>query len=150
MKVLAINNGRDRTAYTWIVGGKNDKWHSESGFLTGNIVQRIKEFCERFEPDEVVLQLPPTGLDKKTQTSIQAGFRRNIAAVSSLKIRPVIKDVLRVRASLGCYQREQARKDFWDPWWDYARTASPREQIQMANTHALAYDSVKAAEADMS
>jgi hypothetical protein len=145
MKVLAINNGRDRTAYTWIVRIKN-QWNSDSGFFTGNIAERIRDFCKRYEPDQVILQLPPTGLDKKTQRAIQEGFRRNIAAISSFKIRPVIRDVMKVRRALGCYQREQARKDFWNPWWDYARTASPREQMQMANTYALAYDSVKAAE----
>ncbi len=43
MKVLALNNGRDRTAYTWIVGIKN-QWNSESGFSTKNIAERIKDF----------------------------------------------------------------------------------------------------------
>jgi hypothetical protein len=150
MKVLAINNGKDSTAYTWITSTRKDQWHSDSGFFTGNIAQRIKEFCERFGPDQVIIQLPSTGLDKATRKAIQEGFGRNIAAVASLNIRPVIKDVMKVRAALGCCQREQARKDFWDPWWDYARAPNRREQMQMINTCALAYYSVKAAEADMS
>jgi hypothetical protein len=149
MKALAINNGKERTAYTWITSIKEDQWYSDSGFFTGNIARRIKEFCERFEPDQVILQLPPTGLDKTSQTVIQEGFVRNIAAVASLNIRPVIKDVMKVRAALGCCQREQARKDFWDPWWDYAKRPNRRDQMQMINTYALAYDSVKAIEADM-
>lgn len=84
MKVLAINNGKDKTAYTLIEGTKG-RYLTYSDFLKGNITEEIKELCRRFQPDEIVLQLPPTGLHNNTRRAIQEGFGRNVAATFSLR-----------------------------------------------------------------
>ncbi len=39
MKVLAINNGRDRTAYTFMEGEKGSGYLACSDFLKGNITK---------------------------------------------------------------------------------------------------------------
>ncbi len=112
MKVLAINNGRDKTAYTFIGGSREKGYFASSDFLTGNIDEEIKELCNRIHPEEIILQLPPTGLDKKTQKAIQEGFGRNVATAFSLNRHPVIKNLMKTRASFGCYRREEAREAF--------------------------------------
>jgi hypothetical protein len=151
MKALSINNGRDKTAYTFIEGNKVEGYLGCSDFLTGNITEEIKELCQRFDPEEVILQLPPTGLDKRTQKAIQEGFGRNIAAAFSLKRHPVIKNLTRTRASFGCCRREQAR-DAFEPTLNsnHLSRFSRREQMQLINTVTLAYDSAEAAELDIS
>ena len=106
MEALSLNNGRDKTAYTFIEGNKEEGYLGCSDFLTGNITQEIKELCERFDPEEVILQLPPTGLDKRTQKAIQEGFGRNMAAAFSLGRYPVMKSLIRTRNAFGCYRRE--------------------------------------------
>src|SRR5271157_17130 len=150
MKVLAINNGRDRTAYTFIEGNK-EGYFASSDFLTGNINEEIKELCKRLCPEEIILQLPPTGLDKRTQKAIQEGFGRNVAAAFSLNRHPVIKNLIRTRASLGCCRREQAREAF-EPALnrDHLRRFSRRQQMQLINTVTRAYESAEAAELGMS
>jgi len=147
MKVLVINNGRDRTAYTFIEGSKREGYLGCSDFLSGNITEEIKELCKQFRPEEIILQLPPTGLDRRTQKAIQEGFGRNVAAAFSLNRHPVIKNLIRTRASLGCCRREQAREAF-EPALDsdHLSRFSRRQQMQLINTVTLAYDSAKAAE----
>ena len=147
MKVLAINNGRDRTAYTFIEGNKEEGYLAWPGFLTGNITVGIKALCKRFGPEEIILQLPPTGLDKRTQRAIQEGFGRNMAAAFSLRRHPVIKNLSRTRAAFGCYRREDVRKFFGHTLkCDHLRRLPRRQQMQLINTVTLAYDSAKAAE----
>jgi hypothetical protein len=150
MKVLAINNGRDRTAYTFIEGNKDKGYFASSDFLTGNITVGIKVLCGHFRPEKIVLQLPPTGLDRRTQKAIQEGFGRNVAAAFSLNRHPVIKNLIRTRASLGCCRREQAREAF-EPALnrDHLSRFSRRQQMQLINTVTLAYDSSEASELDM-
>ena len=65
MKALAINNGKDRTAYTFIEGSKEQGYLACSDFLTGNITEEIKELCKRFRPEEIILQLPPRDWTKE-------------------------------------------------------------------------------------
>lgn len=151
MKALAINNGKDRTAYTFIEGSKEQGYLACSDFLTGNITEEIKGLCKHFRPEEIILQLPPTGLDKRTQKAIQEGFGRNMAAAFSLKRHPVIKSLTRTRASFGCYRREDARKFFGRTLnCDHLRGLPRRQQMQVINTVTLAYGSAKAAELNLS
>jgi hypothetical protein len=147
MKVLAINNGRDRTAFTFIEETEDKIYTICTDFLCGNITEEIKELCRRFEPEEIILQLPPTGLDQKTQRAIQEGFGRNIAAAFSLGRYPVLKSLIRTRSTLGCYRREQAR-DFFGSFveCDHLRKLPRRQQMQAINTLTLAYESVKTGE----
>jgi hypothetical protein len=112
MKVLAINNGREMTAYTFIEGDKGSGYQACADFLKGNITEEIKDLCRRFGPEEIVLQLPPTGLDERTQKAIKEGFGRNVAAAYSLGRYPIMKDLLRTRAEFGCYRREDVREFF--------------------------------------
>ena len=150
MKVLAINNGRDRTACIVMETVKGTKFRVASGFLSGNIAENIKALCKDYSPDKVVLQLPPTGLDKKTQKAIQEGFGRNVAAAFNLNRYPVIKNLIRTRASLGCYTREQARQFCEDVLsWDHVKRLSRRHQMQLINTLMLARDSVEAVDSEM-
>src|SRR5271157_2092531 len=102
-----------------------------------------KELCKQFRPEEIILQLPPTGLDKNTQKAIQEGFGRNVAAAFSLKRHPVIKSLTKTRASFGCYRREDARKLF-EPTLnsDHLHGLPRRQQMQLINTVTLAIDSV--------
>jgi hypothetical protein len=147
MRVLAINNGRDKTAYTFVEGNKQEGCLACADFLSGNITEEIKQLCRRFSPEEIVLQLPPTGLDQKTQKAIQEGFGRNIAAAFSLGRYPVIKSLIRTRNAFGCYRREEAREFFGRTFkCDCLRRLPRRHQMQLINTVTLAYDSVKAAE----
>ncbi len=149
MKVLAINNGRDRTACAFIEYSKEGGYRARLDLLTGNITEEIKDLCRTYDPDEVILQLPPTGLDKTTQKAIQEGFCRNVAAAFNIKRIPLIKDLLKARASLGCYRREQVRQFFSHVLsWDHLRRLNRRQQSQIASTLALAFDAVKAAERD--
>jgi hypothetical protein len=151
MKTLAINNGRDKTAYTFIEGSEEKGYFASSDFLTENITEGIKELCNRLRPEEIILQLPPSGLDRRTQKAIQEGFGRNVAAAFSLNRHPVIKNLMRTRASFGCCRREQAREAF-EPTLncDHRRRLTRREQMQLINTVTLAYDSAEASELDMS
>ncbi|MGO9569726.1 MAG: hypothetical protein ACLP5H_19515 [Desulfomonilaceae bacterium] len=151
MKVLAINNGRDRTAFTFIEGSKDKGYFASSNFLTGNIDEGIKELCKSLRPEEIILQLPPTGLDKRTQKAIQEGFGRNVATAFGLNRHPVIKNLMKRRSSFGCYRREEAREAF-EPTLncDQLSRFSRREQMQLINTVTLAYDSAETAELDMS
>lgn len=147
MKVLAINNGRDNTAYTFIEGDRGSGYLAYSDFLKGNITEGIKNLCKQYQPEEIVLQLPPTGLDVRTQRAIQEGFGRNIATAYSLGRYPIIKNLLRTRAAFGCYRRE----DVWELFGhtlksDCCRNMNQRQQMQLINTITLAYDSVKAEE----
>ncbi len=103
MKVLAINNGKDRTAYTFIEGSNEEGYLAYSDFLTGNITVGIKVLCGHFRPEKIVLQLPPTGLDRRTQKAIQEGFGRNVAAAFSLNRHPVIKNLIRTSALSSKY-----------------------------------------------
>jgi hypothetical protein len=147
MKVLAINNGKDKTAYTFIEGDKTTGYLACSDFLRGNITEGIKELCWRFDPEEIVLQLPPTGLDARTQRSIQQRFGRNMAATLNLHRSPVAKNLMKARAAFGCYKREHARELFGYTFkCDCHRNLNRRQQMQLINTITLAYDSVKAAE----
>ena len=150
MKALSINNGRDKTAYTFIEGNKEEGYLGCSDFLTGNITEEIQELCKRLRPEEIILQLPPTGLDKRTQKAIQEGFGRNMAAAFHLKRHPVIKNLIRTRASFGCCRREQTREAF-EPALnrDHLSRFSRRQQMQLINTVTLAYDSAEASELDM-
>jgi hypothetical protein len=151
MKTLAINNGKERTAYTFIEGTKETGYSVCSDFLTGNITVGIKGLCNRLHPEEIILQLPPTGLDKRTQKAIQQGFGRNIAAAFSLKRHPVIRNLMRARATYGCCRREDARKLFGRRLKrNQLRNLNRRQQIQLINTLTLAWDSVSAAESAMS
>jgi hypothetical protein len=151
MSVLAINNGRDRTAYTYVERIEKGGYFGFSNFFGGNIAEEIKELCRRFEPEEIILQLPPTGLDKKTQKAIQEGFGRNMATAFSLGRYPVIKNLIRTRAAFGCSKREEARKVFGRKLnADYLRRLPRRDQMQLINTVTLAYDSVEAAEPHLS
>ena len=147
MKVLAINNGRDHAAYTFIEGEKGSRYVAYSAFLKGNIMEEIKELCRHYQPDEIVLQLPPTGLDERTRKAIQEGFGRNVAAAFSLGRYPIMKDLLRARAAHGCYSREEAREFFCRGIVeDGLPGLTRRQQMQLHNTTTLAYDTVKAAE----
>jgi hypothetical protein len=112
MKVLAINNGRDRTAYTFIEGDKAEGYLACSDFLKGNITEEIKDLCRRFDPEVIILQLPPTGLDEHTRKAIQEGFGRNVATAFSLGRNPVVKNLMGTRAVFGCFRREEAREFF--------------------------------------
>jgi hypothetical protein len=151
MSVLSINNGRDRTAYTYVERSENGGYFGLSNFLDGNITEEIKELCRRFEPEQIILQLPPTGLDKKTQKAIQEGFGRNMATAFGLGRYPVIKNLIRTRAAFGCSKREEARKVFGRKLnADYLRRLPRRDQMQLINTVTLAYDSVEAAEQHIS
>jgi hypothetical protein len=151
MKVLAINNGKDRTAYTFMEGNKQEGYLACSDFLKGNITEEIKGLCRRFQPEQILLQLPPTGLDARTQKAIQEGFGRNVAVAFSLGRYPIMKNLLRTRAAFGCYRREDARELFGRTLkCDCLGTLNPRHQMQLLNTVTLAYDSVKAAEREMS
>jgi hypothetical protein len=152
MKALVINNGRDKTAYTFIEGSKEEGYLARTDFLTGNITEGIKELCARFRPEEIVLQLPPTGLDRRTQKAIQEAFGRNVAAAFSLKRHPVIKNLMKTRASFGCHSREHAREFFGNTLkcGHHLRGLPRRQQMQVLNTVTLAYDSISAAEHDMS
>lgn len=151
MKVLAINNGRDHTAYTFIEGEKGSGYLACSDFLKGNVTEGIKDLCRRYEPEQIVLQLPPTGLDERTRKAIQEGFGRNVAVAFSLRRSPIMKNLLRSRAIFGCYRREDARQFFGGGFrCDCLRRLNRRDQMQLINTLTLAYDSVKAAERAMS
>jgi hypothetical protein len=147
MKVLAINNGRDMTAYTFIEGDKGSGYVACSDFLKGNITAGIKDLCRRFQPEQIILQLPPTGLDERTRKAIQEGFGRNVAAAFSVKRYPLMKNLLRTRAAFGLYRRSDAR-DFFGSTLGCGchRTLPQRRQMQLINTLTLAYDTVKAAE----
>jgi len=147
MKVLAINNGRDHTAYTFMERNRGRGYSTCSDFLDGDITKGIKDLCRRFQPDEIVLQLPPTGLDARTQKAIQAGFGRNVATAFSLRRNTVMKDLLRTRAAFGWYTREDVREVIGRTLaCDHLRALNRRHQMQLLNTVTLAYDSVKAAE----
>lgn len=151
MKVLAFNNGRDTTAYTFIEGDKESGYLACADFLKGNITEEIKDLCSRFEPQEIILQLPPTGLDKRTQKAIQEGFGRNVATAFNLGRKPEVKNLIRARAVFGCYRREDVRELFGRALGcDHLRMLNRRHQMQLLNTVTLAYDSVKAAEREMS
>ena len=102
MIVLAINNGRDRPAYTLVKGSKEEGYMVCCDFLSGNIIEGIKALCKHFRPEEIILQLPPTGLDVRTQRAIQEGFGRNMAATFNLGRHPVIKNLTRTRKAFGC------------------------------------------------
>jgi hypothetical protein len=43
MSVLAINNGRDKTAYTYVQRAKNGGYIGFSNFFDGDIAEGIKE-----------------------------------------------------------------------------------------------------------
>jgi hypothetical protein len=151
MKVLAINNGKDHTAYTFIEGDQAAGYLACSDFLKGNITQGIKDLCRRFQPEQIILQLPPTGLDARTQKAVQEGFRRNVETAFSLGRKLVVKHLMGTRAVFGCYRREDARQFFGHALrCDCLRTLNRRRQMQLINTVTLAYDSVKAAELGMS
>lgn len=147
MKVLAINNGRDHTAYTLIEGDKRNGYTASSSFLKGNITQ-IKDLCWHLQPDRIVLQLPPTGLDNRTQHAVRAGFGRNVlAAGSSIGQFPIIKNLLSTRSALGCYSREDVRELFgYTLECDHLQGLNRRQQMQILNTVTLAYEEIKAAE----
>jgi hypothetical protein len=147
MKVLAINNGKDITAYTFIKRDRGSGYLACSDFLKGNTTEGIKDLCRQFQPEQIVLQLPPTGLDECTQRAIQEGFGRNIAAAYSLGRHPIMKNLLRTRAAFGCYRREDVRKRFEQTLkFDCHRNINRRQHMQLINTILLAYDSLKAAE----
>jgi hypothetical protein len=151
MKVLAINNGRDMAAYTFIEGDKGSGYFGCSDFLKGNITAEIKDLYRHFEPEQIILQLPPTGLDARTRKAIQEGFGRNVAAAFSLKRYPIMKDLLRTRAAFRCYRRKDVRQLFGRTLGcDCHRNLPRRQLMQLLNTVTLAYDSVKAAERERS
>jgi hypothetical protein len=147
MKVLAINNGKDITAFTFIEGNKQEGYVACSDFLKGNITKGIKDLCRHFEPEQIVLQLPPTGLDEHTRKAIQTGFGRNVATAFSLGRNPVVKNLMGTRAVFGCFRREEARAFFGSTLsCDCLRTLNRRQQMQLLNTVTLAYYTVKSAE----
>jgi hypothetical protein len=151
MKVLAINNGKDRTAFTFVEGSRSEGYLTCSDLLTGNITEEIKELCRLFSPEEIILQLPPTGLDKKTQKAIQEGFGRNVAVAFSIGRYPVMKNLIKARASFGCCRREEARNLFGRTIrCDHLHRLPRRQQMQVINTQTLAYDSVMDAEHNIS
>jgi hypothetical protein len=151
MKVLAFNNGKDMTAFTFIEGSNGSGYLACSDFLKGNITAGIKDLCRHFEPEQIILQLPPTGLDARTQKSIQEGFGRNVAAAFNLGRYPIMKDLLSTRSAFGCYRREEAREFFGSALrCDCHRNLPQRLQMQLLNTLTLAYDSVKAVERERS
>jgi hypothetical protein len=135
-------------AYSFLEGNNKQVDFGCSGFLKGNITEAIKRLCRELRPEKIILQLPPTGLDSKTQSSIQEGFGRNTAVALNLYGPPVVKNLVRARAAFGCRRREEARQFFGRIMGhDDLSKFTKREQMQLINTITLAFDTVKASAA---